>query len=46
MWPFHREWPPNGVPLNRGSTVVSKRELEHSIDGQIYDSTSIYCFCC
>ena len=23
MWPFNREWPPNGGPLNRGSTVVS-----------------------
>ena len=21
MWPFNREWPPNGGPLNRGSTV-------------------------
>ena len=23
MWPFNREWPPNGGLLNRGSTVVS-----------------------
>ena len=21
MWPFNREWPLNGGPLNRGSTV-------------------------